>query len=89
MKRSGKPSRPSEPHGDPVVGRISKLLVGQGYGFIALRGGREVYFHRSDVREGTAFNDLRVGDPVVCELFEDAVSGARALRVAPNRKRRS
>ena len=57
------------------------LFIGQGHGFIRLANDREVFFHRSDVREGTSFNDLAVGDRVRVELFEDAVSGARALSV--------
>jgi hypothetical protein len=40
------------------------------------------------VEEGTAFNDLDVGDTVRFELFEDAVSGARALRVIRSRRPR-
>jgi hypothetical protein len=35
-----------------------------------------------DVEDGTIFNDLSLGNAVSFELFEDAVSGARALRVA-------
>ena len=63
------------------MGRIVNLLIGQGHGFIRLSSGREVYFHRSDLEDGIAFNDFAVGDPVSFELLEDAVSGARALRV--------
>jgi len=33
------------------------------------------------VQEGTSFNDFEVGDAVLFELLEDAVSGSRALRV--------
>lgn len=84
--RSGKPSRPTDPRGKPATGRIAKILFGQGYGFIRLRDDREVYFHRSDSQDGTAFNDLQVGDVVTCELLEDAVSGARALRVTLQQK---
>jgi len=43
---------------------------------------REIFFHRSDLKEGTAFNELQVRDIVTFELFEDSVSGARALQVA-------
>jgi hypothetical protein len=75
----GKPSR-NYPQGQPATGRIAKLLVGQGHGFIRLQD-REVFFHRGDLRDGTAFNDLRIGDCVSFELLEDSVSGARALRV--------
>lgn len=65
-----------------------KLLFGQGHGFIRLPDDREIFFHRSDVREGTSFNDFVVGDTVAFELLEDAVSGARALRVRRRRSQR-
>jgi len=86
QKGAGKPSRPNEPRGKPATGRIAKILVGQGHGFIRLHQNREVFFHRGDLREGTAFNDLQVGDAVSFELLEDSVSGARALHVT--RKKR-
>jgi cold shock CspA family protein len=57
------------------------LFVGHGHGFIRLANHRDVFFHRSDVREGTSFNDLAVGDAVRFEFFDDAVSGPRALAV--------
>src|SRR5262249_53399550 len=74
-------SRPAERRGDPSTGRIVKLLIGQGHGFIRLARGREIFFHRSDVQEDTSFNDLAVGDAVTFELLDDAVSGPRALHV--------
>ena len=58
-----------------------ELLIGQCHGFIRLPNAREIYFHRADLQEGTAFNDLQIGDAVAFEVLEDAVSGARALRV--------
>ena len=84
--RSGKPSQ-NAPRGRPATGRIAKILIGQGHGFIRLRDDREIFFHRGDVREGTAFNDLHIGDTVTFELLEDSVSGARAraTRTATNR----
>ena len=83
---SGKqPSRPEDRRGRPASGRIVKLLVGQSHGIIRLADGRDVFFHRADVQDGTAFNDLQVGDSVRFELFEDRVSGARALRVIRNK----
>ena len=71
----------------PATGKIAKLLFGQAYGFIKMRDNREVYFHRADVQEGTSFNDLEVGETVKFELLDDAVSGARALRVRRNKSR--
>jgi hypothetical protein len=79
------PVRPAELRGAVSSGRIVKLLVGQSHGFIRLADNRDIYFHRSDLEEGTAFNDFVVGDAVVFELLEDAVSGARALRVKRRR----
>jgi cold shock CspA family protein len=73
--------RPAERRGAVSTGRIAKLLIGQSHGFIRLADGREVYFHRSDLEEGTSFNDFSIGDVVMFELLEDAVSGARAVRV--------
>ena len=63
------------------AGRIAKLFVGNGHGFIRLADKREVYFHRADIAEGLSIHDFAVGDSVAFELFEDAVSGARCLRV--------
>lgn len=80
--RSRPISGPQHLHGKPTIGRIAKLRTGQGFGFIRLAGEREVFFHRADLREGTLFNDLNVGDKVIFELFEDLISGARALHVA-------
>jgi cold shock CspA family protein len=86
-KRAGKPARP-DPSGPPKTGRISQIARGQGHGYIRLRNDREVYFHRGDVQEGTAFNDLAVGDRVAFELFEDQFSGPRALRLTRQTIRR-
>jgi len=55
--------------------------VGQCYGFIRCLDGREIFFHRGDVHEGTSFNDFAVGDGVAFELLEDRISGPRALGI--------
>ncbi|MGE5243418.1 MAG: cold shock domain-containing protein [Betaproteobacteria bacterium] len=73
---------------DAAAGRIVKILLGQGHGFIRLADGRQVFFHRADLEEGTTFNGLRVGDSVRFELLEDRVSGARALRVRRDQRTR-
>jgi cold shock CspA family protein len=73
--------RPEERRGTPSSGRIVTLFVGQGHGFIRLAGGREVFFHRSDVQESTPFNTLALGDHVTFELLEDDISGPRALHI--------
>jgi len=63
-------------------------MVGQGHGFIRLANGREVFFHRADVRDGLSFNAFAVGDRVIFELLEDRISGPRALSVELRRPRR-
>jgi len=78
---------PRDPRGTPAIGRIAKILVGQGHGFIRVRGDRNVFFHRGDLHEGTSFNELVVGDTVAFELLEDSISGARALRVQRRHRR--
>lgn len=80
--------RPAERRGMPSAGRIVTLFVGQGHGFIRLPNGRDVFFHRSDVHEGTSFNTFAVGDAVMFELLEDHISGPRALRIEQRRSRR-
>ena len=82
------PARPPERRGPAAAGRIVKLSVGHGHGFIRVGTDREIYFHRSDVAEGTSFNDFSVGDTVKFELYDDQVSGARALRVTKRGSRR-
>lgn len=69
-------------------GRVARLSVGQGHGVIRTASGREVWFHRSDVREGTSFNAFVVGDAVTFELLEDTLSGARAVGVRRRQPRR-
>jgi cold shock CspA family protein len=83
---SGKPG-PRELRGKPAVGRVARLFIGQGHGFVRLSSKREVFFHRADLLEGTSFNDLQVGDTLSFELLEDAVSGARAVHVTRRRSR--
>ena len=74
--------RPVERRGTPSSGRIVTLVLGQGHGFIRLTSARKVFFHRSDLCEGTSFHDLAIGNRVTFDLLEDAISGPRALRVA-------
>ena len=80
-RRAALAARPEERRGAPATGRIVKLLVGHGHGFIRLDDDREVYFHRADLEDGASINDLTIGDVVAFDHLDDAVSGARALRV--------
>jgi cold shock CspA family protein len=86
--RNGAAGRPVQRGGTPSVGRILALFIGQSHGFIRLADRREVFFHRSDVREGASFNEFAVGDTVKFELLDDPVSGPRAVRVERRRPRR-
>jgi len=61
------------------------LVLGQGHGFIRIADRRNVFFHRSDLREGTRFGDLAIGEQLTFELLEDPISGPRALRVSRRR----
>jgi cold shock CspA family protein len=83
---TGKLSQPAELRGVPDTGRIVKLFVGQGHGVIRTSKGREIYFHRADIKEGTSINDFAIGDTVSFERLEDAISGARALDVVRRRQ---
>ena len=80
--------RPADARGTPSAGRIVMLFIGQSYGFIRLANRRDVFFHRSDLSNGVAFNKFAVGDDVTFELLEDKVSGARAVHVEPRQPRR-
>jgi len=87
-RRKAAAPRPSDRRGVSAAGKIARLLVGQGHGYIRLTDGREIFFHRADTSDGVSFNEFAVGDAVVFELLEDPVSGARALRVRRQRSRR-
>lgn len=76
------------PRGPSRSGRIVTLVLGQGHGFIRLADRRHVFFHRSDLCEGTGFSDLAIGEVLTFELLEDPISGPRALRVERRRPRR-
>jgi cold shock CspA family protein len=80
-RRAAMAARSYGRRGTPATGRIVKLFVGQGHGFIRLADHREVFFHRADLEDGTSINDLTVGDTVAFEDLDDSVSGPRALRV--------
>lgn len=80
--------RPADRRGRPSSGRIVTLVLGQGHGFIRPANELKVFFHRSDLCEGTSFHDLAVGDRVTFELLDDAISGPRALRVERRRPQR-
>jgi len=80
--RFGRAKGPPQPsQGASTRGTIARIAVGQAYGFIRLRDGREVFFHRADLHEDTPFNSLQVGELLAFELIVDAISGPRAVQV--------
>lgn len=78
--------------GRPATGRVHRVFAGQGHGFIRLADDRDVFFHRSDLMDGTVLRDLHEGATVEFDLLDDPVSGPRAmhvrLRAKPQRTRR-
>ena len=47
-------------HADTPHGRVSKMFVEEGYGFIETPNGREIYFHHNSVPQA-GFEKLKVG----------------------------
>jgi cold shock CspA family protein len=73
--------QPRVVRGVPLRGRIAKLCVGQGHGYIHVADHRNVFFHRADVVDGESINDFAVGHAVTFDLLKDSISGPRALNV--------
>lgn len=67
--------------GGSATGVVKKLMAGEGYGFIETPDGREIYFHRNSVREGS-FDDLEIGSRVSF-VEEDGRNGPQASRLTP------
>ena len=59
-----------------MTGKISRLLCEKGFGFIAGEDGQDYFMHRSAVRDGSVFEQLRDGQPVTF----DASRGDKGLR---------
>jgi cold shock CspA family protein len=67
--------------GQRMRGVITRILRGQSSGVLRADDDRVVYCHRSDLANDGSFNDLVVGDAVAFDVFEDRVTGPRALRL--------
>jgi CspA family cold shock protein len=59
-----------------MTGTISKVISDKGFGFIQGEDGQEYFMHRSGVQNGSVFEQLREGQPVVF----DAGRGDKGLR---------
>jgi ribosomal subunit interface protein len=51
-------------HALPPEGKVARLFLEEGFGFIADPDGREIYFHRNAVLDPPGFEKLQVGDRV-------------------------
>ena len=59
-----------------MTGTISKVISDKGFGFIQGEDGQEYFIHRTAVRDGSVFEQLREGQPIVF----DAGRGDKGLR---------
>ena len=59
-----------------MTGTIAKVMSDKGFGFIQGEDGQEYFVHRSAVRDGSVFEQLREGQSVVF----DAGRGDKGLR---------
>jgi cold shock CspA family protein len=47
-----------------MTDKISKLITDKGFGFIGGDDGQDYFMHRTAVRDGSVFEQLREGQPV-------------------------
>jgi cold shock CspA family protein len=65
-----------------IAGKIARLVNAKGFGFITpAAGGAEAFFHRSSLRDGLLFEDLREGQPITFEDEPNPPKGRRASQV--------
>jgi CspA family cold shock protein len=61
-------------------GKISRVLADKGFGFIKGEDSQEYFMHRTAVRDGSVFEQLRDGQPVTFDIGEGE-KGPRAENV--------
>ena len=64
-----------------VTGKITRLMTGKGFGFVASGEGDEYFFHQSACN-GVQFDDLQEGQSVTFEAGQGP-KGPRAENVTP------
>ena len=70
-------------HEVPPHGKVSALQAYEGYGFVTLTDGQEVYLHKNAVVNG-AFNKIAIGDEVRVALIEgESDKAPRGTTVIP------
>lgn len=75
-------------HEEATHGAVVRLFDYEGYGFIELPDGQEIYFHRNSVID-EGFDKLEVGHEVRLEIAEgESANGPQATTVRPTGKQR-
>jgi ribosomal subunit interface protein len=75
-------------HEAAILGKVTRIFPGDGYGFIETSDGREVYFHANSVDDG-AFNKLEPGFEVRLLVGEnESLKGPQAMKVTPRGQHR-
>lgn len=70
-------------HEVPPHGVVDRIFANEGYGFVRMPDGQEVYFHRNAVVDN-GFDALEAGAKVRCEVAEgEGIKGAQASTVRP------
>lgn len=62
-----------------VMNGVIKKIMDKGFGFIALEGQKDVFFHRNSL-VGVKFEELQQGDAVTFEI-EESPKGLNAVNV--------
>ena len=68
-------------HEPPAHARVRQVFAEEGYGFLTTADGRDIYFHRNALRDGT-FDRLQIGAEVTF-VEEDGDKGPQASTVRP------
>jgi ribosomal subunit interface protein len=70
-------------HEVPPHGVVDRIFTDEGYGFVRMPDGQEIYFHRNAVVDD-GFDALETGTKVRCEVAEgEGIKGAQASTVRP------
>ena len=65
-----------------MTGTIKRITMDRGFGFIRADDGVDYFFHRSELRGGLIFEQLREGERVTFESKEGE-KGPRAAEINP------
>ena len=70
-------------HQVPPHGKVARLFPYEGYGFVEMSDGREIYFHRNSV-VNSGFDQIEVGHEVRVAVAEgESADGPQASTVTP------